>query len=157
MKIGIIVYSQTGNTLSVALKLYERLKKDGKDVKLEKIEAIRDMKKNPNDFKITNSPKIDELDTIIFASYVEAFQLCPVMKKYLKDLPSLKNKKVLSFVTQHLSYSWMGGNNANRKIETICHTKGVKVEKRGVINWKNKKREEQIDNLVKDFSTSIND
>ena len=40
MNIGIIVYSQTGNTLSVAKKLEEKLSLAGHSATLEQVKAI---------------------------------------------------------------------------------------------------------------------
>lgn len=151
MKIGIVVYSQTGHTLSVAERLHDSLKSKGKDVTLAKIGSTRNMKNNPSNFEITKAPKIDNYDIIIFASYVEAFMLCPVMKRYLSDVTSLKGKKVWCFVTEQFPYAWMGGNKANRKIASICKEKGATVEKAKVINWGNKKREDMIKKLINDF------
>ena len=157
MKIGIIVYSQTGNTYSVASKLYETLKSDGKNVEIERIEAIRDMKKNSNVFNITNYPNIDKYDIVVFASYVEAFMLNPVMKKYLESIKSLENKKILCFVTQHFPYAWLGGNNAIKKIKSICESKKASIKVSKVINWSNKKREDMIKNLLNEFKECINE
>lgn len=156
MKVGIIVYSQTGHTYSVASKLYEKIKKDGHDVKLEKIEAERDMKKKPEVFEITNSPKVDGYDVIIFASYVEAFMLCPVMRRYLETIPLLKNKEVLCLVTQHFPYAWLGGNSAIRKMKSLCQSKEATIQTTGVINWTNKKRESMIESVINDFSKALN-
>jgi flavodoxin len=47
MKIGMIIFSQTGNTYSVASRLYEKLLKLKKDVSIERIEVIRNSKQ-PN-------------------------------------------------------------------------------------------------------------
>lgn len=155
MKIGIIVYSETGNTYSVASKLYEKLKKDGHNVKIERVEAKRDTKKTPNIFEITNSPKVDKYDTIIFASYTEAFMLCAVMKSYLESISSLQNKDVLCFATHHFPYPWLGGNNTVRKIKAICQSKGATIKKSGVISWSSKKRETKIEELINDFSSTF--
>jgi flavodoxin len=119
MKIGIIVYSQTGNTSSVALKIQEALIKNGHSVDIEKIEAIRDEKQPALNIKLTKTPNVEKYDGIIFATFVEAFCLCPVMDKYLKQLKSLKDKKVALFVTQFFPYPWMGGNHAIKQMKKI--------------------------------------
>jgi flavodoxin len=84
MKIGIIVYSQTGHTLSAAKRLYEELK-GNYSVNIERIEATREKNNNFN-FTFDKEPDISKYDTIIFCSYVEGFSLCPVMKKYLSKM-----------------------------------------------------------------------
>lgn len=146
MKIGIIVYSQTGNTFSVASKLYEELKKTSNKVSLMRVEATRDLKQNV--LELTKEPKINQYDVIIFASFVEAFTLCPVMKNYLENIETMKGKKVFSFVTQFLPYKWLGGTRAVNQMKNICEQKDATIIESGVINWKNKRREDRINDLI---------
>ncbi len=154
MKIGLIVYSQTGNTLSVAKKIYDKLNSDGYDVNLEEIKAKRE-KKDSQQFEIVKSPTLDKYDVVILGSYIEAFCLCPVMKSYLNKIESFKNKKVLCFLTQYFPYPWMGGNNGIKKIKSICESKNGEVKDYAVINWSNKKRDEMITNLIDKFVKGI--
>jgi flavodoxin len=153
MKIGIIVYSETDNTYSVATKLYNELNKKC-SVNLSRIEATRDKKNGL--IKIDNYPDTN-CDVIIFASYVEGFALNPVMKKYLTELNTLKDKQILCFVTEAFPYSWMGGNQAIKRMKDICTSKEANIINTGVIHWGKKNREENIDNLIKDFTKTIND
>jgi len=44
MKIGIILYSQTGNTYSVAQKLQEKLIAKGHSVDLERLKAVGELR-----------------------------------------------------------------------------------------------------------------
>lgn len=147
MKIGIIVYSQTGNTLSIAEKLRDNLIKDNHTVNIEKIEAIRDPKQT-NIIKLTKAPDITKYDGIVLATFVEAFSLCPVMIEYLKQLKSLKNKNVTAFVTQFFPYPWMGGNHAIKQLKKCVNN----ISKTSVINRKNKRCTEMTDQLIKDFT-----
>jgi len=151
MKIGIIVYTQTGNTYSVAEKLKSSLIKMGHNVNIEKIEALRDPKQ-PTNINLTKIPDISKYDGIIFATFVEAFCLCPVMIKYLNEIKTLKNKKVAGFVTQLFPYSWMGGNHAIKQMKKACTLKDNNITKSGIINRKNKKCDALIDQLIKDFT-----
>ena len=155
MKIGIIVYSNTGNTYSVAEKLYKGLFKKGQSVTIDRIEVNRDMKKAPNKIDFVKNPDVKKYDAIILASPVEAFSLCPVMKNYLEGISSLKGKRIACFVTEYLPFAWMGGNNAIKQMKTICEGKDAIVCRTDVINWKNKHREEMIDHLVSEFTRSF--
>ncbi len=156
MKIGIIVYSLTGNTYSVALKMQEALVRNGHSVDIEKIEAIRDAKQPSINIKLTKIPDIEKFDGIIFATFVEAFCLCPVMDEYLKQLKSLKGKKVALFVTQFFPYPWMGGNHAIKQMKKNCILKYNNITQVGVVNWKNKKREKIINSLTEQFTDYFN-
>lgn len=149
MKIGIIVYSQTGNTLSVAEKLKVALKKAGNEVIIDEIKVVRENK----DIKFTSIPDISKYECIVFATFTEGFALCPVMNLYLNQLNDLTNKKIAGLVTEYFPYPWMGGNNSIKQMDKVCLSKGKKLAKTGIINWSNKKREEIIGNLVNNFIT----
>lgn len=155
MNIGIIIYSQTGNTYSVALKIQERLLEMNNKVSIEKIEVIGNERPRKNPFQLKLLPLINKYDVLIFGSLVEAFSLSPVMKSYLEQLSSLENKKVVCFVTQFFPYPWMGGNNAIKQMRKICEEKRGTVCKTAIINWKNKKREEMIRETVDKISEVI--
>ncbi len=150
MKIGIIIYSKTGNTKMVS----ERIKEKYNDITIEEIKIAGNPEKGMDYFDITNAPKPD-YDYIIFASAVNAFTLCPVMVKYLMDIEDLENKKISIFVTQFFPYKFMGGNNAIRKMQKLIENKKGKVRKTGVINFKNKKKDDMITNLVNEFVEDI--
>lgn len=155
MKIGMIIYSQTGNTESVANKLRDRLIKKGPKVSVEKIIVNRDMK-NPNKpIEFIKTPKLEGYDTIIFGSPVEAFSLCPVMLKYLENIEPLDNKNIFCYVTQYFPYPWMGGNHAIKQMKELCLKKGGNISDTGVINWKNKKRDDIIEEVIDNFCKSL--
>ncbi len=150
MKIGLIVYSETGNTLSVAQKLEQALKTAGHAVTLAKIEADRDQKTGAIAFKST--PAVDAYDVVIFASPVQAFSLAKGMGLYLEQLSSLTGKKAACFVTQHLKKDWMGGNHAIKQITATCKAKGAQLSQSGIVHWSSETRETQIDDVIRKMS-----
>lgn len=151
MKIGIIVHSHTGNTLSVAVRLKETLESSGNSVNLEQIEAASD---NPSEKNVMlkTLPDANGYDLIIFGAPVWGFSLSTVMKAYLSQLPSLNGKKVSCFVTQHFSYPFLGGNKSIREFKKACESQGLIVSETGIINWSNKKREKMTAELIEKFS-----
>jgi len=151
MNAGIIVYSQTGNTLSVAEKLKKALEADGHTVNIERVEIQGDSTGSPAPVKLESAPDITPYDFVVFASPVHAFSLAPAMKTYLSQVSNLTGKKVCCFVTQHMKKAWMGGNNAVRQIKTICKTKGADIIASGVVNWSGNTRSEQIDDIIERF------
>lgn len=155
MNIGIIVYSQTGNTYFVAQKIQDELLKKNHKVNIEKIEVIGNECPRKNPFQFKTLPLINKYDVLIFGSLVEAFSLSPVMKSYLEQLDSFEKKKVVCFATQFFPYPWMGGNKAIKQMRKICETKGVTVCQTAIINWKNKKRNEMIIEAVTKISEVI--
>lgn len=151
MKVGIILFSETGNTYSVAKKLKDNLKKH--DVTIEKIEIER-LSKDRNEFNITYSPSVKDYDIIVFGSFTEGFSLNPVMKLYLSHL-ELKDQKTLLFITHHFPFKWMGGTSCLQQLKNIVKEKEGLVLKTGIINWSSKKRGLEIIQLIDDFKQSI--
>lgn len=151
MKIGIILFSETGNTYSVAKKIKDHLK--NKDVTIEKI-AIQRLSNDRSHFNFTYEPSIEDYDLIIFGAFVEGFMLTPVMREYLLK-QDLTNKKTMAFVTHFFPYAWMGGNNSLKQMKELLQQKGSNILSSGVINWKHPKRNKEIDDLVNNFTQLI--
>jgi hypothetical protein len=148
MKIGLIVYSQTGNTLQVANKLMEALTATGQDVRLEQITAVLNDPKTLGKPAITFAPDPNPYDRLCFAAPVQAFSLCAVMKAYLAQMPTLEGKPVACFVTQNFARPWLGGNHAIRQMTAAIAQKGGRLGSTGIINWSNPLRDEQIEHLI---------
>ena len=147
MNIGMIVYSQTGNTHSVALKLQEKLSAAGHTVTLERIEVSGEVQPGkPVQFKTL--PDAAKYDALVFGSPVQAFSLCQAMVDYLKQVASLQGKKVAFLVTQAFLYPWLGGNRAVRQMTRLCESQGATVCGAGIVNWMKKRREQQIVEVV---------
>lgn len=155
MKIGIIVHSFTGNTLFVAEKLKEKLEKAGNMVCLEKIRIAGGEQKDIQQFEIEYAPDARQYDAVIFAAPVRGFQASPVIASYLNGLPPLSGKNIALLVTQHFPYAWMGGNNAIKKMKSLCEQKGTVVCAAGIVNWSNKKREQMIADRVDMISKAL--
>ena len=135
MNIGIFVNSKTGNTLSVAEKLRDRLVAMGHTVALEKVSASNDGKMNVEKIVISNPLSTQGYDMLVFAAPVNGFSLAPVMQAYLKGLPSLAGKRLAGFVTEAFPFPWMGGNQAISGMEKLVNAKCGKLSATGVVNW----------------------
>ncbi len=152
MNIGIIIYTQTGNTGIVARKLQEKLSDAGHTANVEQITISGDTPAQPGKFKLDNVPAVDGYDAIIFGSPVQAFSLNPVMKSYLEQLPSMTNNKVACFVTKQLPISWTGGTQATGKMRSICGAKGAVVKGGEIIFWSKGKRDQSVSKGVENLS-----
>jgi len=146
MNVGIIVWSATGNTFSVAETFAEALTKDGHTVTVERIVIdAPDPGKRPASWSLTKSPDTAPYDAIVFGSPVEAFSLSGVMTRYLSDLGDLSGKPVFTYVTQFFPRPWMGGTNAVRQLAKSVESHGGKPCGMAVVNWSSKKRLLQIE------------
>ena len=143
MNIGMIVYSGTGNTWSVAQKLEEKLQAAGHTVTMERIEAVGEVSPGqPVQFSATPDPQ--PYDALVIGSPVQAFSLCQAMVDYLKQAPPLQGKPVACLITEAFPFPWLGGNRAVRQMTRLCKAAGANVCGSGIVNWMKKEREQQI-------------
>jgi len=134
MNIGIIVYSQTGNTLSVAKRIKEKLISDGHNVAIERLSESS-----------SNTTKVDAYDGLLIGSPIHGFSLSAPMKEFLTNNAKLEGKKVNCFVTQSLG----GGKRAIKQIASIAQEKQATMENSAVIKWSSPKREAQIKEAIR--------
>ena len=151
MNIGMIVYSQTENTFSVAQKLQEKLATAGHSVTLERIEVIGDVAPGQA-VQFKTVPDAAPYEALVFGGPVQAFSLNPVTKEYLKQCAPLDGKPVACLVTQAFPFPWLGGNRAIRQMRKLCEAKGATVRGTGIVNWMKKRREEQIVEVTDELS-----
>ena len=135
MNIGIMVFSKTGNTLSVAEKLRETLLEKGHKAVLEQVTASNDVEMDPKKVVLSNSPSTQGYDMLVFAAPVNGFSLAAVMQAYLQGIPSLDGKLLAGFVTQAFPFPWMGGKQAINGMEKLVKAKGGELSQTGVVNW----------------------
>ena len=153
MKIGIIVYSHTGNTLQAAQQLLEAMKSKGQDAELIQIKiGNQKLEMNPKRIQLNYCPAVAGFDHLVFAAPVWAFSMCPVMKTYLDCLPSLSGKKIDCFVTHALPLHWMGGTRAPRQMQALCRQKGGEVAASAAVSWAAGRHQEDMEEMVKRLS-----
>jgi hypothetical protein len=151
MKIGIIVYSYTGNTLSVAECLKTKLEENGNLVVLESIKA-KDENPNLTKVELNVIPDARRFDQIVLAAPVRGFAVSPIMKAYLENCPCLDGKPIACFVTHAFPFPWLGGNSALKMMNKLVKAKHARVVSTGVVNWGSKKRESDIQKIVSEFA-----
>ena len=140
MKVGLIVWSATGNTLSVAESFADTLTADGHTVTIEKIAIdAPDPARRPESWALTGTPDPAPYDALVFGSPVEAFSLSGVMNRYLSEAGDLAGKPVFTYVTQYFPKPWMGGANAVKQLAKLVEKKGGEPCGMAVINWSSKK------------------
>jgi flavodoxin len=154
MKIGIIVYSQTGHTYSVAEKLKAKLAAAGHAATIERITPTSGEKDGKN-IQFGKLPDLSQYEGLVFGAPVQAFSLAPVMAAYLKQLPALNGKKIACFVTKGLPFAWTGGSGALGKLQKDSESKGGKVGATGIVIWRGANLEKNIADVVDSISKSF--
>jgi flavodoxin len=151
MKIGIIVFSQTENSYSVALKLKDKLVESGHEVEVERVVPVGDVPPRAKVVEFQNEPEVSGYDAIVFGSPVHAFTLAPAMNAYLEQISSLEDKKIACFVTKGLPFNWTGGNKAIGIMKKICESKGGTVVGTDIVIWRGDV-DKKIEDLIRKFS-----
>ena len=147
MKIGLIIYSLSNHTLSVANKLKENLALAGQEVILEKIEIIEPAVLNNEDAPLKSKPAATPYDVIVFGSPVRGGVLPPPMKKYFEQVDSLAGKKVAILVTGFFPAKW-GRNQVTAQMIEILEGKGAQICGQGSVGWFSLNRKQQIAKAV---------
>ncbi len=150
MNIGIIVYSETDHTYSVAQKLQDKLSAGGHEVNLEQV--VPAAKVNPGELNVNfnSQPETAPYEGLIFGSPVHAFNLAPAMNAYLNQIPSLQDKKIACFVTKGLPFDSTGGNQAIKQMKNVCRARGGTVIGTAIVTW-SMSRKKKINNLLSQF------
>ncbi len=133
MNIGIIVYSQTGNTLKAAESIKDTLKAKGHKAAIEQVTIEGELAPD-KPVKLTSTPDASKYDALIVASPVMAFSLNPVMKAYLSQIKEISGKKTACFVAQGLPFNWMGGNQALKWMSRQLRSKGADICGTGTVH-----------------------
>lgn len=152
MNIGIILWSQTGNTHSVAEKIKEKLASAGHSVNIDRLRIVGEFKPGQKDIQFETLPDVKKYDGVVFGAPVQAFSLAQVMKKYLSQIQSLKDKKVALYVTKQMRFNWTGGNQAINKMKKTCRKKGGTFCGSGIVVWSSPNRQQMIDDVAEKFS-----
>lgn len=149
MKIGIIVHSITGNTLSVSEQIQQRLREAGHTVSIARIRPTgKEPVQNEAAVRLEQIPDLSGYDALVFGAPVQAFSLDPVMSAYLKQAPDLGGRKTVCFLTQQLPFRFFAGNRSIRKLQALCEARHGAVCLTGIVNWSHKERSRMIEDLV---------
>lgn len=147
MNIGIIVYSQTGHTLSVAVRLKDKLSAAGHTVTLEQIETIGPVSPAGTSAELKTRPAIDAYEALVLCTPVWGGRLAPPMISYLEQISSLQGKKVACLATGIFPARW-GRDQTIAQLKAACESKGATVCGSGSVGWWSLNRKRQISTVV---------
>jgi flavodoxin len=127
MKIGIIIHTQSGHTAHFARAIAAKFNSNGHEAEIEMLRTSGQVSPGSRKFTIKNSPEVEQFDAILLGGPVWAFKASPVIMAYLSQLNHIKNKKVLSFVTMMLPFTFMGGKQAIKAMNQELEASGGNV------------------------------
>jgi flavodoxin len=151
MKIGIIVYSQTGHTLAVAEKLREALSAAGHRVDLERLETAGPLVLGATDAPLKNKPQIHGYDALVLGTGVRGGLPAPPMASYLEQLPSLEGMQVACLATGFFPAQW-GQNQTLAKMAEVCASKGATVRGARSVRWPSLRRKRRTAEVVSELA-----
>ena len=99
MNIGIVIYSFSGNTLSVATQLKENLSAAGHAVTLERLETEGPSTLAAESGALKTQPALDVYDAVVLGNPVRGGTVPQPMVTYLDQTASLEGKKVALLIT----------------------------------------------------------
>ncbi|MDD2534083.1 MAG: hypothetical protein PHC86_05235 [Eubacteriales bacterium] len=153
MKIGIIVYSYTGNTFSVSEKIRTKLEQKGHTVEVKRITAKNDNPNTQQMIQLLDNPSLDGYDRVVLGTPVNGFAPAGVMQEFLKNRTDLAHQTVDLFVTHFFPFRFLGGNQSVERMRRDCQASGATIGRSGVINWSSANRERAINALAEQFSS----
>ncbi len=145
MKIGIVVYSATGNTLSVAERIKKALEAKGKKADLLRVTASGSSSQT---ISLISTPDLTGYDQLIIGAPINGFMLCRAMQMYLKSQGNMQGRTINCFVTQQLKHSFLGGNQGIRLMCELCETNGGTIQNTAIVHWSSPRRESEIETAV---------
>jgi flavodoxin len=147
MRVGIVVYSHTGHTLTVAERLKERLSEIGHRVTLERLETVGRASPSADTAELRTKPFVGAYEALVLGSPVRGGRMSAPMRSYLEQVSTLEGKKVACLVTGLFPAAW-GRNQTLAEMEEACESKGAEVCGSGSVGWFSLGRSRQISRVV---------
>jgi NAD(P)H dehydrogenase (quinone) len=135
MKIGILVHSQSGNTARLALAVTHALRKKGQEVDVELLRPIGKVHPGVRHVEFKSVPEVDGYDMVMLGGPVWAFNASPVVVSLLHQIPSLKGKKTMFFLTSGFPPPLSGWNRAHKKIKDLLEESNATVIEGESLFW----------------------
>ena len=151
MNVGIVAYSRTGHTLSVAVKLAEALSAAGHTVTLEQVEAAGPVRPGATNVPLKSVPPIEGCEALVFGTSVQGGTPAPPMASYLDQLASLQGVQVACLVTGFFPPGW-GRDQTLARMREICASRGATFCGSGSVGWLSFSRKRQIAEVVEALS-----
>lgn len=113
MRVAVVVYSETGTTLSVARRIIQALGAAGVPSELIRV--------GPDE------PTADcsGYKAVVFGAPVRGFDLAPPMAAFIARCDGLSGLKAYCYVTQAFPFKAWGGSQALARMAGLCRAKGA--------------------------------
>ncbi len=140
MNIGIIVYSETGNTLALCEQARDILTGYGQNVTLARI-TVHDVKL---DRTLRDAPAAGQYDLVILGTPVQGFSLPVPVREYLARAEFADGVKLGVLITQYFKADWLGGKQTLKQARDAFARFHPVFYGAGIVHVRSRKRDQQI-------------
>jgi len=145
MNIGIIVYSETGNTLALCEQARDILTGYGQNVTLDRI-TVNDIKL---DRALRDAPASNRYDLVILGTPVQGFSLPGPVREYLARVTFADGVKLGVLITQYFKADWLGGNQTLKQALAAFARFHPVFYGAGIVHVRSRKRDAQINQAMR--------
>lgn len=135
MKIGIFIHSQSGHTSTLGMAIVHKLREKGHDVDIELLRSVKRAKPLMKHVELKKVPEIEDYDVVVLGGPVWFLHPSPLLLSLTDEIPHLKNKKALCFVTSAFPGKFSNGKNVLKKINEKLDVLGALVLKGEPYCW----------------------
>ena len=144
MKVGIVLYSQTGNTQRVIDDLRVKLEARGIQVEVHSIlpATAADAQSRPE-----AAPPLDGSSSCqlwVVAAPVQGWAPAKPMTEFLKSAAFPAGSRAVLLVTQGFWFPWFGANQSISGLRKLCEERGLDVLDHGIVSWLGRGLEQRI-------------
>jgi NAD(P)H dehydrogenase (quinone) len=154
MKIGIILYSSTGHTRTVAYRLVSSLSNNGHQVEIVPLEPDSEMNFTVEHVELKRIPDVSKFNALVLASPVIGDHINAPMASFLEASPPLEGKKIILMATHFFPHAW-GCRQMFRAMRTHHALIGSEVIGQGDVIWLGFNRRRRTDKMVEHLTSLI--
>ncbi len=154
MKIGIIVYSVSGHTLDAAQHLRDHLVAADYSVSLERLELVGPQRVNNEQAALKSNPLLANYDVVVLCTPVRGGTMAPPMRRFLEQLPALKDHRFALLVTHFFRPAW-GADQTIAALRNACEARGARVIGAASVRWSGIDRAGQLKQALDTLTETI--
>ena len=147
MNIGLLVYSVSGHSLSVAKRLKARLEATGHTATMVRLETVGGSRLEAERTPLKALPELDAYDGLVVCSPVRGGALPPPVCAMMEQLSGLEHKRVACLLTHAFRPTW-GANQTLAQMRELCQQRGMSLCGACETSWHLLGREKNIARAV---------
>jgi flavorubredoxin len=155
MKIGVFVHSKTGNTARLALAVTHALREKGHDVAVELLRPVGKVNPGSPHVEFRNLPDATGYEAVLVGGPIWAFSASPVVTSAIKQIPGLKGKKALYFLTSFLPGPVSGCKRAQARVSGLLQEAGSVVLEGCSLSWGLWCSKKRLDSAVEKIRATV--